>query len=95
MTVNLPQCKVDLSAAASTPDQAGLAAPLRREWFLTNGLGGFASGTPLAIPQRRYHAWLIGAIQPPVGRVVGLHSMIETVVARSGAKQGGEQRIDF
>ncbi|MFO0859265.1 MAG: amylo-alpha-1,6-glucosidase [Phycisphaerales bacterium] len=95
MTVNLPQCKVDLSAAASTPDQAGLAAPLRREWFLTNGLGGFASGTPVAIPQRRYHAWLIGAIQPPVGRVVGLHSMIETVVARSGAKQGGEQRIDF
>ncbi|MGH7243558.1 MAG: amylo-alpha-1,6-glucosidase [Phycisphaerales bacterium] len=104
----LPLFKLDLSNSGETPGHSGLTAPLRREWFLTNGLGGFASGTPVAIPQRRYHAWLIGAMQPPVGRVVGLNSIVETVVLRSGessksgtassvaaAGTGGEQRIDF
>ncbi|MBX3379424.1 MAG: glycogen debranching enzyme family protein [Phycisphaeraceae bacterium] len=102
----LPTLKLELSNSGDVPGYSGLAAPLRREWFLANGLGGFASGTSLAIPQRRYHAWLIGAMQPPVGRVVGLNSMVETVVLRhaepargeksaatSGA--GGDQRVDF
>lgn len=97
----LPTLQVDLSNSGDAPGYAGLAAPLRREWFLTNGLGGFASGTPVAVPQRRYHAWLIGAMQPPVGRVVGLNSMVESVVLRAGetpkagSNTGGEQRLDF
>lgn len=93
----IPTFKVDLSNSGDAPGHSGLEAPLRREWFLTNGLGGFASGTPVAVPQRRYHAWLIGAMQPPVGRVVALNSMIETVVLRAtdAAKAGGEQRLDF
>lgn len=103
----IPLFKVELANSGDTPGHAGLAAPLRREWFLTNGLGGFASGTPVAVPQRRYHAWLIGALQPPVGRVVALNSMIETVVLKAGETQrpgsgpslgvgaGGEQRLDF
>ncbi len=101
MSPTFPSLVLDFSKAPAVP--GGLDAALRREWFLTNGLGGFASGTPLAIPQRRYHAWLIGALRPPVGRVVGLSSMVETVVlkpvagatASSGAGSGGEQRIDF
>lgn len=30
-----------------------------REWLATNGLGGYASGTLLGIPTRRYHAHFI------------------------------------
>ncbi|MBY0113468.1 MAG: amylo-alpha-1,6-glucosidase [Phycisphaerales bacterium] len=75
---------------------------LRREWFLTNGLGGFASGTVLGVPQRRYHNFLNGALRPPVGRVVGLSSVLETVVLKPGAASAvakntpvSEQRLEF
>jgi predicted glycogen debranching enzyme len=39
-----------------------------REWLLTNGIGGFASGTVSGNLTRRYHGLLIAALQPPVGR---------------------------
>ncbi len=45
---------------------------VRREWLLTNGLGGFASGTVADVNTRRYHAGLVAATQPPVGRVIAL-----------------------
>ncbi len=32
-----------------------------REWLVTNGLGGYASGTIFGIPTRRYHGLLIAA----------------------------------
>src|SRR5579863_1372815 len=42
----------------------------RREWLVTNGLGGFASGTVCDMLTRRYHGLLIAALKPPVGRRV-------------------------
>jgi predicted glycogen debranching enzyme len=39
-----------------------------REWLVTNGIGGFASGTVASSATRRYHGLLIAALQPPVGR---------------------------
>ncbi len=42
----------------------------KREWLLTNGLGGFASGTASGINTRRYHGLLVAATQPPTGREV-------------------------
>src|ERR1700722_4083112 len=39
-----------------------------REWLVTNGLGGFASGTMAGNATRRYHGLLVAALQPPVGR---------------------------
>ena len=44
----------------------------RREWLLTNGLGGYAAGTVLGVNTRRYHAGLVASTQPPVGRVVAV-----------------------
>lgn len=43
---------------------------LRREWLVTNGLGGYAAGTVAGANTRRYHGWLVAALTPPVGRVV-------------------------
>lgn len=45
-----------------------LAAAESREWLVTNGLGGYASGTVAGSLTRRYHGLLIAALQPPVGR---------------------------
>jgi predicted glycogen debranching enzyme len=52
---------------------------LRREWLETNGLGGFAFSTIAGPNTRRYHGLLVAATQPPVGRMVLLSKLEETV----------------
>ena len=51
----------------------------RREWIVTNGLGGYASGTIDGIPTRRYHGLLVAALPNPAGRVMMLNSLAEQV----------------
>ncbi|MEC4985435.1 MAG: amylo-alpha-1,6-glucosidase [Oscillatoria sp. PMC 1068.18] len=41
-----------------------------REWLLTNGLGSFASGTVCDARTRKYHGWLIAALNPPGKRTL-------------------------
>src|SRR5215510_3112197 len=55
------------------------------EWLLTNGLGGYASGTVAGILARRYHGLLIAALPAPWGRVVMLSQIGERVRFASGA----------
>src|SRR3954449_10893442 len=45
---------------------------LRREWLVTNGLGGYASGTISGSVTWRYHGLLIAALPEPFGRTVML-----------------------
>lgn len=52
---------------------------LRREWILTNGLGGFASGTLAGSVTRRYHGLLVAALPAPLGRTVMLSRLHESV----------------
>ena len=40
----------------------------RREWWLANGLGGYASGTIAGSLTRRYHGLLVAPVEPPLGR---------------------------
>jgi len=49
-----------------------------REWLVTNGIGGFASGTIAGILTRRYHGLLFAALKPPVGRTLMLTKLDET-----------------
>jgi predicted glycogen debranching enzyme len=56
-----------------------LDAALRREWLETNGLGGFASSTIIGLNTCRYHGLLVAATKPPVGRVVMLSKLEETL----------------
>ena len=68
----------------------------RSEWLLTNGMGGFAMGTARGVPERRYHAWLIAAMRPPLGRVATLHSCAEWLVVENGPEQSpGVRRYDL
>jgi len=45
-------------------------ASIRKEWILTNGLGGYASSTVLGINTRKHHGLLVSAFNPPTGRHV-------------------------
>src|SRR6266480_7318932 len=40
----------------------------RREWWIANGLGGYAGGTVAGSLTRRYHGLLIAPIASPLGR---------------------------
>jgi predicted glycogen debranching enzyme len=50
------------------------------EWLETNGLGGFSSSTIAGLNTRRYHGLLTAATKPPVGRVVMLSKLEETLL---------------
>jgi predicted glycogen debranching enzyme len=49
-----------------------------REWLVTNGLGGFASGTVAGLLTRRYHGLLVAALKPPLGRTLLVAKLDET-----------------
>lgn len=53
---------------------------LQKEWLETNGLGGYASGTVSGAHSRRYHGLLVAAMHPPVGRLVVVSKLDETIV---------------
>jgi len=50
----------------------------QREWLVTNGLGGYASGTVSGNLTRRYHGLLLAALNPPVGRTQLVAKLEET-----------------
>jgi predicted glycogen debranching enzyme len=59
---------------------------LRREWLLTNGLGGYASGTISGTISRRYHGLLVAALPAPYGRVVMLNHLAEVLHLPNGRR---------
>ena len=50
-----------------------------REWLVTNGLGGYASGTLAGLQTRRYHSLLVAALPAPLGRLALLARLDERV----------------
>lgn len=59
----------------------------RREWLVTNGLGGYASGTIGGVCTRRFHGKLIAALPAPLGRTMMLNHLEEWV-------EGAELALD-
>jgi len=55
-----------------------LHAASGREWLVTNGIGGYASGTIAGVLTRRYHGLLVAALQPPLGRTLLLTKLDAT-----------------
>src|SRR5262245_43009647 len=53
--------------------------PPRREWLVTNGLGGYAAGTVAGVMTRRYHGLLVASLPAPLGRTVMLNHLLERV----------------
>jgi hypothetical protein len=76
-TANLPTPglvrKIDFSQA----DSGVVPQLLHREWLLTNGLGGYASGTIAGAVTWKYHGLLIAALPAPLGRATMLNHLEE------------------
>ncbi|MGH8056785.1 MAG: glycogen debranching enzyme N-terminal domain-containing protein, partial [Candidatus Entotheonellia bacterium] len=97
-----------LSPGASPPSAPSLVFPwhagndpgflLEREWLVTNGLGGYASGTLLGVATRRYHGLFIPNLPAPRGRTLMLPRLDEEVqvgarVVRLGGAEFADGRI--
>jgi predicted glycogen debranching enzyme len=72
----------------------GAETGLGCEWLVTNGLGGYASGTLAGVVTRRYHGYLVAALPAPFGRVVMLNEISEFIELPDGRliQFGGEAR---
>ncbi|SCG15435.1 glycogen debranching enzyme, putative [Micromonospora echinofusca] len=57
-----------------------------REWLVTDGLGGYATGTVSGLRTRRYHGLLVVAGETPASRRVGLVGLDPAVLFPSGAR---------
>jgi predicted glycogen debranching enzyme len=81
--------KIDLARAQAS----NVREILRREWLITNGLGGYGSGTISGMVSRRYHGLLVAALPAPYGRVVMLNHLSETLQFPDGRSLliGGEE----
>jgi predicted glycogen debranching enzyme len=71
-TIHAPRDRQDETIAAGE-------RPPRREWLVTNGLGGYASGTVAGMLTRRYHGMLVASLPAPLGRMVLLNHLLERV----------------
>ncbi|HWV57331.1 MAG TPA: amylo-alpha-1,6-glucosidase [Longimicrobiales bacterium] len=65
------------------------------EWLVTNGLGGYASGTVPGVPTRRYHGLLIAGLPAPLGRTVMLTHLAEQITLPDGRsiRFGGHESV--
>lgn len=73
MSPSLPRMSLDAEILQNIDDT------LRFEWLITNGLGGYASSTPLGVNTRKYHGLLVAALNPPVNRHVILSKFDEEI----------------
>ena len=80
-------------ASTSGPTHEDWEILLSREWLVTNGLGGYASGTVSGAPTRRFHGILIAALPTPHGRTMMLNEVSEQVLLAGGEMfdLGGEE----
>lgn len=59
--------------------QMNLEEGLKKEWLITNGIGGFASSTIINCNTRKYHGLLIAPLTPPARRFLILSKIDESI----------------
>lgn len=62
-----------------TKEELNLEEGLKKEWLLTNGIGGFSSSTIIGANTRKYHGLLIAPLTPPARRFLVLSKLDESI----------------
>lgn len=68
---------------------------LKKEWIVTNGLGGYASSPVLGINTRKYHGLLVASFNPPVDRRVLLSKLDEEIVIEDDIHKIGSNEFKY
>jgi predicted glycogen debranching enzyme len=79
-----PRDQIVRRLTAFSPETAGQEVRPDPEWLVTNGLGGYASGTVSGVVTRRYHGLLIAALPAPLGRMLMLNGLYEEIYFLDG-----------
>src|SRR2546430_9527655 len=87
MTLEHKEKHSQLNAWNLSVDQkicSDVQAALNLEWLVTNGLGGYASGSIVGATTRSYHGLLVAALHPPVERTVLVTKVDEELAMPDG-----------
>ena len=60
-------------------DKLSLEEGIKREWIITNGIGGYCSSTIIGANTRKYHGLLVAPITPPANRMLILSKVDESI----------------
>lgn len=68
-----------------TNDSINFEDAIKKEWLLTNGIGGYASSTIVGANTRKYHGLLVAPLDPPGRRFLILSKLDESIVANGNS----------
>ena len=80
---------------------------LKRDWVITNGIGGYCSQSALGCNTRKYHGLLVAPLTPPARRFLVLSKVDESIetegkqynlytnIANGDISEGYEYLTDF
>ena len=60
-------------------DKLSLEEGLKKEWIITNGIGGYSSSTIIGANTRKYHGLLVAPLMPPGNRQLILSKLDESI----------------
>ena len=63
-----------------TNDSINLENAIKKEWLLTNGIGGYSSSTIIGANTRKYHGLLVAPLDPPGRRFLILSKLDESLI---------------
>lgn len=66
-----------------TKENLNLEEGLKKEWIITNGIGGFSSSSIIGANTRKYHGLLIAPLTPPARRHLILSKLDESIEIRN------------
>ena len=62
-----------------TKEKLTLEEGLKKEWIITNGIGGYSASTIIGANTRKYHGLLVAPLTPPARRYVILSKVDESI----------------
>ena len=62
-----------------TKEDLELQDGLKKEWLITNGIGGYSSSTIIGANTRKYHGLLVAPLTPPARRFLILSKLDESI----------------
>ncbi|MCL2859758.1 MAG: amylo-alpha-1,6-glucosidase [Oscillospiraceae bacterium] len=63
-----------------TNENLELTEAIKKEWLVTNGIGGFSSSTIIGLNTRKYHGLLVAPLVPPARRFLILSKLDESII---------------
>src|SRR6476661_180651 len=88
--VGIPTTIEGIQSVTVDPDTT-IASEGAPEWLVTNGLGGYASGTMTGLVTRRFHGFLVAALPAPRGRTMMLNHLRAIISTDNGRARLLEQ----